>query len=468
MELALALGIIQQEEKQNKIKKYEPYGWQFDFHRSGKDNPERLLRAANRVGKTFSASNEVVYHATGEYPEWWEGKRFDKAITIWAASVTNELSRDVQQKELLGGLGDKLGTGSIPKRCLGRLTKRQAGIGDVVDTVEVKHICGESSLIIFKSYDQGWRKFQGASPEVIWPDEEPEDYKIYTECMTRIMTSHGIMMVTMTPLIGKTDLVCHFEEDIPGVHMTTASWHDSPHLSKNDKDRMLLSYPEHERDTRTLGLPLMGAGRVFSMREENYKIDPVRIPDHWFRICGIDFGIDHPFGAAWLAHDRDANVVYVYDCYRRSGATPPIHCDAIRKRGKWIPVSWPHDGLQKGKADGVQLQQHYRQNGVFLLSKQAHYRPLPGKNPTMGGQPVEPIVMEIIDLINSGQFKVFSTCVEVFEEMRNLHRDDKGKIVAKMDDTFKAMTYAMMMLRYARQAGSPNQNQAVRRHSILS
>ena len=104
MELAEALGILQREEKQNKIKKYEPYRWQTDFHAAGKDNPERLLRAANRVGKTFSASNEAVYHATGEYPDWWVGKRFDKADTGWAASVTNELSRDVQQKELLGGL----------------------------------------------------------------------------------------------------------------------------------------------------------------------------------------------------------------------------------------------------------------------------------------------------------------------------------------------------------------------------
>jgi len=101
------------------------------------------------------------------------------------------------------------------------------------------------------------------------------------------------------------------------------------------------------------------------------------------------------------------------------------------------------------------------------LNKQAHYRPEPGKKATMGGQPVEPIVMEIIDRIHSGRFKVFSTCVEVFEEMRNLHRDDKGKIVAKMDDTFKAITYGMMMLRYARQPGSVNYNNPVRRQSIL-
>ena len=29
-----------------------PYPWQVEFHNAGKDNPERLLQAANRVGKT--------------------------------------------------------------------------------------------------------------------------------------------------------------------------------------------------------------------------------------------------------------------------------------------------------------------------------------------------------------------------------------------------------------------------------
>lgn len=468
MELPEALGVYLLDQKQNKIRQYKPYQWQKDFHAAGLKNPERMVRAANRTGKTFSASCEISYHMTGEYPDWWEGKRFDRAIKVWASSVTNEASREISQAEMLGGLGDKLGTGTIPKRCLGRITKRQAGVGDVVDTVEVKHVSGESSLMVFKSYDQGWRKFQGAQPEVIWLDEEPDDYAIYTECMTRIMTCKGILIVTFTPLLGVTKLVEHFSDpDTYGIHTTTATWDQAPHLDKQERARMLLAYPLHERDARTKGVPMMGMGRVFTMLEEDYVVAPVSLADHWFRLCGIDFGVDHPFGSAWLAHDKDTDIVYVYDCYRKEDATPPIHADALRKKGKWIPISWPHDGLQRGKADGVPLKEHYKANGLFLLSKQAHYRAEPGKKATMGGQPVEPIVMEIIDRINSGRFKVFSTCVELLEEMRNLHRNKDGKIVPIRDDVFKAMTYAMMMLRYARQRGPSAYNQPVRRQSIL-
>ena len=51
----------------------------------------------------------------------------------------------------------------------------QAGLADVVDTVKVRHVSGDISTIIFKTYEQGWRKWQGTAPHVVWDDEEPEE-----------------------------------------------------------------------------------------------------------------------------------------------------------------------------------------------------------------------------------------------------------------------------------------------------
>jgi hypothetical protein len=48
---------------------------------------------------------------TGNYPDWWKGKEFLTPDTVWTGSPTNETSRDILQVELLGGLGEKLGTG---------------------------------------------------------------------------------------------------------------------------------------------------------------------------------------------------------------------------------------------------------------------------------------------------------------------------------------------------------------------
>ena len=55
------------------------YQKQLDFFRAGKDFHQRLFIAANRCGKSLSMGCELTYHLTGEYPAWWEGKRFESA-----------------------------------------------------------------------------------------------------------------------------------------------------------------------------------------------------------------------------------------------------------------------------------------------------------------------------------------------------------------------------------------------------
>src|SRR5690242_557010 len=125
----------------NRIATYRPYPWQKDFHDAGATNAERMLMAANRVGKTLSAGAEISFHLTGEYPNWWAGKRFKHPVLIWTGSPTNETSRDIVQAELIGGLGESLGTGSVPRRkILGAPTTRQAGVKNVVESFRVQHI----------------------------------------------------------------------------------------------------------------------------------------------------------------------------------------------------------------------------------------------------------------------------------------------------------------------------------------
>jgi len=428
--------------EKKKLQAWSNKPWQLEFHAAGKNHPERLIISGNRVGKTWSACAEDAFHLIGEYPDWWEGRVFDKPITAWVVAVTNETSRDVLQKILLG---KPTGTGLIPGDKIKKISYRQAGVSDVVDTVQVEHKNG-ISLCTFKTYEQGWRKFMGAAPEVIHLDEEDDGFKIYTECRTRLITSKGIMYSTFTPLLGETDLVRHFANDTDpksGKFMVTATWDDVPHLLEDDKVQLLKSYPEHERDARKFGIPMMGEGRVFTIAESEYVIDPVSIPKHWARLCGIDFGIDHPAAAGWIAWDRDTDTVYVYDCYRKAGETPPYHASAIRQRGLWIPVSWPHDGLNREKGGGRQLKDLYEDEGLNMLPMSARYDKDKG-----GGQPVEPIVMEVLERMQTGRLKVFSTCIPFLDEARNYHRKD-GKIVDKRDDTLKSVFYALMMKRYA-------------------
>jgi len=458
---AKGLKLIEKRKRENRLAFYKPYGWQQTFHNAGAENQERMLMAANRVGKTECAAAEVAMHLTGEYPDWWQGRKFDKPVLVWTGSPTNETSRDIVQKALFGGTGEELGTGWIPKRNLvGKPKMRQAGVSDVIDTAKVRHASGEISTVVMKTYEQGWRKWQGTAPEVVWPDEEPEDFKIYTEIMTRVMTSHGTILVTFTPLLGETLLVDHFMNPRShGIFLETATWDDAPHLTEEDKNRLRASYPDHEVQARTSGVPMMGTGRIFKISEDDIKVDPFEIPTYWPRICGIDFGIDHPFAASFITHDRETDVIYVYDGFRISGQLPVYHAHGIRHRGKWIPVAWPHDGLNREKQGGKELWRAYSEENLNMLSKSARYRKKPGETEKGGGQPQWPIITEIQDRMASGRFKVFSHLGEWFSEFRSYHtvedNDGKLKIVSRKDDFLKSTFYAVMMKRYAITAPTP-------------
>lgn len=196
----------------------ELYVKHLEFFKAGANYSERCFMAGNRVGKTRAGACEMSYHLTGKYPHWWEGKRFSKPIEAWAAGSTGQTVRDIIQAELLGKLNpDKnskpedpigLGTGMIPLVDISR-TRMRSGVSDAVEMAYVRHVSGGTSILGFKSYDQGRRSFEGTAKSVIWLDEEcPMD--VYIECLTRTMTTGGVIYLTFTPLNGLTDVVLRF------------------------------------------------------------------------------------------------------------------------------------------------------------------------------------------------------------------------------------------------------------------
>jgi phage terminase large subunit-like protein len=168
---------------------------------------ERAFMAANRVGKTVVGAYEVTVHLTGEYPAWWEGRRFDRPTDWWAASDTSETTRDIVQLALLGPPGD-YGAGMIPHRHILTIAPRR-GVTDAVDLVRVRHVSGGISTLGFKAFEQGREKFQGTAKHGIWLDEESSE-AVYDECLVRLMTTDGLMLVTFTPLKGLSAVALRF------------------------------------------------------------------------------------------------------------------------------------------------------------------------------------------------------------------------------------------------------------------
>ncbi len=223
MELLSLLEEQQKRQQRTKLSRLYPdkgplrrelYPKHLEFFKAGLLHQERCMMAANRVGKTWGVGGyETALHLTGRYPEWWDGRRFDHPIEAWAAGDTIETTRDIVQKALMGVGGDgELGTGLIPGECIiGEPTKRASSSSGAMDTAAIRHVSGGKSLLGFKSYDQGRKKFQGTAKHLVWIDEEPP-MDVYLEALTRLMTLDGMMICTFTPLEGQTEVANMFHD----------------------------------------------------------------------------------------------------------------------------------------------------------------------------------------------------------------------------------------------------------------
>ena len=449
--LAKAIKIAKELERRkatNRMDEYAPYDYQKKFHNTLAQ--QRLLMAGNRVGKSFCGAMEIAYHATGKYPSWWAGKRFNRPVRCWAGGVSNETTRDVCQKELVGQPDDPTskGTGSIPLNSIGD-TVRKAGVPNAINSVVVKHTTGGYSRIGFKAYEMGKEKWMGESIDVIWLDEEPPP-SIYSQALTRTADKGGIVFMTFTPEQGMTETVAQFINNIKdGQALIQATWDDAPHMTDTVRKQILQALPPHERKMREKGIPVLGSGLVFPLPEEDLLCDPIDIPDHWPRLCGIDFGWDHPTAVTWIAWDRDSDIVYVYDSYSLRQETVPVHASAINARGKWIPVIWPMDGRQADKGSGKNLTEQYRKESVNMLREHFSNPPSQGMKEGTGGNSVEAGIQQMLTRFQTKRLKIFKNQGKLLEELRMYHRKD-GKIVPIHDDVISALRYCVMSLRKAR------------------
>lgn len=451
LEICAILDEKYRRKTENKLRDYRAYAKQAEFHANGNAFRERLLMAGNQLGKTWCAGFETAMHLTGRYPDWWQGRVFNKSVMGWAAGVTSEVTRDSVQRVLAGRI-NSIGTGAIPRDAIKDKSMKR-GVADAIDTLVIRwggggDIQADESLLGFKSYDQGREKFQAETLDFVWLDEEP-DADIYTEALTRTNATGGMVYMTFTPLKGMTTTVKRFIVDkIDGSCVTSMTIDDAEHYTPEQRKAIIDSYPAHEREARTKGIPTLGSGRIFPIPDEMIECDPIEIPKHWVQICGIDFGWDHPSAAVKLAWDRDNDVIYVTAAHRQKEQTPLLFAATVKPWGDWLPWAWPHDGLQHDKGSGQALADQYAAQGLKMLPDKATHPPADNEPEGSGGNGVEAGIMDLLDMMQTGRFKVFKHLTDWFDEFRMYHRKD-GKIVKMDDDLLSATRYANMMKRFA-------------------
>lgn len=427
------------------------YDWQREFTASTADYHESCLCAANQIGKTYTGTAIDAMHLLGDYPDDYPGHKFDFAPMCWGLGYSMEKTRDLLQTALFGRMVDReFEGGLIPKdRIIGHETA--GGTVNAMRTVRVRHRLGISTMQ-FWSYSQGQHAIMGDVVDWFHVDEEPKDQAIRPQLLTRVTNGDrgkgGRGIYTFTPENGRTELVIKFmDEPSPDQFFMMKGWDDAPHMTKEKRDRMLALFPEYQRDMRSKGVPMLGHGRIYDLGDEFVTCDPFEIPDHWFVINGMDFGWDHPQAHIQLAEDRDTGAVYITRAYKASKVSANDAWGAVKDWTAGVPVAWPHDGLQneKGRDDAVQQKIHYERAGFKMLGQHAVW--------PEGGNSVESGLYLIADAMRKGKFKIFRGLIELLDEFRQYHRDEKGKIVKVRNDLLDAMRYAYMMRRYAVRKG---------------
>ncbi len=439
-------ALVNAELAKRKLELYRPYPKQALFHLQGSQFRERLLRAGNQLGKTWAAAAETAMHATGKYPTWWQGKKFRKAPVIWCAGVTGEVVRDTIQRLLVGDVANP-GTGLIPPDDV-KETMPSRGVADLLDTILVKHVSGGVTRIRLKYYEQGREKFQGDTVDFGWLDEEPPE-DIYLEMLTRTNATKGIICMTFTPLKGMSTVVRRFlSEPSPDRCDVNMTIEDALHIPESERNKIIESYPLHERGARIRGEPMLGSGAIFPIADEDIMCDPFDmsvVPFYWLELAGIDFGWDHPTAAARALYNPQDDIIYITNTYRRREATPLVHAAALKPWGS-VLFAWPHDGLQHDKGSGVPLKEIYRKEGLNMRTDNARFED--------GSNGVEAGIAEMLMRMETGRLKVFRNQTYFFEEKRMYHRRE-GKIWKEFDDVLCACRHIVMDLRYATRVKKP-------------
>lgn len=424
----------QTREKYNQIDSFMPdtgplsrdkYPKSLELYKAGKTFRERANFGANRAGKTVSAAIEVAYHLTGLYPDWWEGYRFDKGVTLWAVGVDTVQVKNVIQKLLLGPEVD-FGSGMIPKDYIvGKPTSKPGAASGTVEDAYIKHASGGTSKLTFKSYQQSVRSFYGDAIDFIWFDEEPPRL-IYDECLMRLVSTKGLLLATFTPLDGYSDVVMQFLPnrtfptdhvvDVEGVSkwIIRTEWEDVPHLDEKAKSELLASIQPHMREARSKGIPCVGEGKVYPVEEKTFILDNIILQHHWERVYSVNVSHDS-VKIIFAAIDKDKDTVIIYDEYVAANLSPAVNATVINKRGTWLPGTFGCDSRTSKQAQ-LQIYNQYINEELNIYNCDSE---------------VSAGIAATLGRLITGRLKVLSTCENWIHEFRGYAYDEAGNIKGK-------------------------------------
>ncbi|MBQ7453278.1 MAG: terminase family protein [Clostridia bacterium] len=406
---------------------------QLEFHKCQKRN--RWVFGGNRTGKTECGAVEAIWLARGCHPY----RKNKPNVCGWVVSLSTKVQKEVAQQKIF----DYLDRSWIEEIVM-HSGKKDAPEYGVVDTLVIKNVFGTTSKIVFKTCEEGRDKFQGASLDFVWFDEEPPK-DIYFECKMRVMDKCGDIFGTMTPLLGLTFvydeiyLNAHNDDE---VWCEFFSWEDNPFLSSEEIARLSSSLSAESLESRKYGrFTDIASSQVYTEFDESVNVvEPFNVPKDWYDKISIDPGLHNPLSCHFYAVDNDNNIYVIAEHYA-SNKTVEEHSIAIKSICKTL--DWPvgFGGNYEALIDSAASQRTLAsEKSVVELFYDYGISVNPNVNKDLFSG-ISRVKRYFKDANNKPHIFIFKTCV-------NLIREIKGYFWGQNDAPIKRDDHALDELRY--------------------
>ena len=423
----------------NKLQKYNSgkikHLKQIEFHKCLKRN--RWVFGGNRTGKTECGAVEVIYMARGCSPY-----RKNKKDTVgWVVSLSKQVQRDVAQKKILEYLNKEWIVEIVMLS-----GKRDYPESGVIDYIKIKNVFGGVSTIGFKSCDQGREKFQGASLDYVWFDEEPP-YDIYLECRMRVLDKMGEIFGTMTPLKGLSwvyDEIYLNSSNSVEVWYETMTWEDNPFLDKSEVEFFEQSLSSSDLESRKYGRFVSSSGLVYKEFDEQVNvIEPFNVPVEWYDNISIDPGLNNPLSCHWYAVDYDGNVYVIREHFEKNKDVD-YHAEKIKEICR--ELNWKQDyyGNYEALIDSAAGQRTL--NGLKSVAELFFERGI-SVNTKVNKDLFSGISLVKSYLKNAGNTSrlfIFKNCVNMIREFKSYFWGDGDSPIKKDDHALDELRYYLM------------------------
>jgi hypothetical protein len=205
---------------------------------------------------------------------------------------------------------------------------------------------------------------------------------------------------------------------------------ENPAFPAEEFEEHRRTLPKWQFEMRFRGLFSRPAGAIYDCFDRDvHVIEPFKIPDHWRRYGGLDFGGVHT-AAVFLAEDPDTGTLYLYREYMAGNRKAADHTKHLLRGEKEPPRFFG------GSQSEDQWRREFRAAGLTIGTPQKDLRD------------VEVGINRVYAFLKDAMLKIFNTCTVVIEDLVSYSRklDDAGDPTEEIKD--KSTYHAADACRY--------------------